>query len=233
LVIYSNQSELKKGIFILQGGRSENNKIMNSMRFITLFLLLVGLSFQVVAQDEETEETGNNLSDQFQDMKNTSNNYQDYEVVKTSKLNTFFRNVQDTINEKDQKLVELSKTIDDQNARLSDLQKQIASQDESIKASDYDTKHINVFGIDMEKGSYITTNLVIILILVIILLFFWYKFKESRKVAVQKKNEYNTLEGDFNDFKQNARDKEIKLKRELQTELNRNEELNQKLSARK
>ncbi|MGB3181107.1 MAG: hypothetical protein WBB45_06935 [Cyclobacteriaceae bacterium] len=206
---------------------------MNSVRFITTLLLLIGLSFQVVAQEDQVEESGNTLSDQFQEVKKTSNNYQDYEVVKITKLNAFFRNVQDTLNRKDEKLTELSNTIENQNTRLDDLQNQITSQDEAVKASEYDTRHINVFGIDMEKGSYITTNLVIIFILVVILLFFYYKFKESRKVATQKKSEYSTLEEDFNVFKQNARDKEIKLKRELQTELNRNEELNQKLGARK
>lgn len=226
-------AELKSKIFILQGGRYENIKIMNGVRLFSLFLLLTGITFQAVAQDAEGEAPSNTLSDQFQEMKSSSNSYQDYKVVKISKLNEFFRNVQDSLSQNDDTLIELRQTIEDQNTRLDELQQQLAAQQEAVEASDYDTKHINVAGIDLEKGTYITTNLVIIVVLVVILLFFFYKFKESRKVAVQKKSEYGTLENEFNDYKQKAREKEIKLKRELQTEMNRNEELNQKLAGRK
>ncbi|MFA0963621.1 hypothetical protein AB9P05_17585 [Roseivirga sp. BDSF3-8] len=208
---------------------------MNGVRLFSLFLLFSFLAFGAVAQDTETQEEApsNTLSDQFQEMKSSSNSYQDYKVVKISKLNEFFRNVQDSLSQNDDLLLELRQTIEDQETRINELQEQLSSEQEMVQASEYDTKHIKVAGIDLEKGTYITTNLVIILVLVIILLFFFYKFKESRKVAVQKKTEYGTLEEEFNDFKQKSREKEIKLKRELQTELNRNEELNQKLASKK
>lgn len=214
---------------------------MNAVRTFVFLLIFTGLLSPVMAQDDDDNDgpTSGTLSEQFENMKSISttyrspNNNQNYKVVKVSRLDEFFRNVRDSLQKNDGIMAEKTETIEKQETRISTLETQLGEQEKAVTDSEYDTRHIEVLGMDIEKGSYKTMNWVIILALIIILAFFLYKYKESNKVAVQKKSEYDTLEENFNVFKQNARDKEIKLKRELQTELNRNEELNQKLSTRK
>lgn len=208
------------------------------MRFIASKLVLLycvcGMASVALAQEEPAEaETPNTLARQFQEMKDKSNRYQEYKVVKEVYLDNFFNNVQDSISEVKGNLSETRAKISEQNSKLDSLRQKIDEQASKVKESEYDKTHIKAMGIDFLKENYIYLNWGIIIGLILVLAIAIYKYKESNKVAVDKRREYEEIDNELNEYKQSVRERETKLRRELQTERNKVEELYQKIASLK
>lgn len=198
-------------------------------------VLVIGLFFLaqsfILAQDLETEAVeDNSLETQFNDLKNKSNSYQEYKVVKVVSLNNFWQNVEDSLAAFHQEIEEANSAIARQNQKLDSLNQKLEAREEALEKSEYDIAHLTVLGMDVEKDSYVTFTWIVFFVLLLILGITFAKFKNSNKVAVEKKSDYDELSQELNDYKQKAREKEIKLMRELQTERNTIEELNQKIA---
>ena len=198
-------------------------------------VLVIGLFFLaqsfILAQDLETEAVeDNSLETQFNDLKNKSNSYQEYKVVKVVSLNNFWQNVEDSLAAFHQEIEEANSAIAQQNQKLDSLNQKLEAREDALEKSEYDIAHLTVLGMDVEKDSYVTFTWIVFFVLLLILGITFAKFKNSNKVAVEKKSDYDELSQELNDYKQKAREKEIKLMRELQTERNTIEELNQKIA---
>ena len=194
---------------------------------IVLFAIL-GLVPAAIAQDVPTD---NSLQEQFRSLKESSNNYQEYKVVRERLLDQFYSNVKDSINIAKQRILEAQNTISAQQQEIASLKDEVEERQELIEQSEYEIAHTQLLGIDIEKETYNYIVWGIILILLIILAVAFLKYKSSNKVAVKKRNEYEALNEEFNDYKARSREKETRLMRDLQTERNAVEELNQRLVA--
>lgn len=171
------------------------------------------------------------LSSQFTELKEKSNTFQEYKVIKITQLNTFWKNVQDTLQAEKQEILDAQQEIAKLNGELVKIKQAYQQKEKELQESDYEIAHINVMGMDILKGSYIYFNGVVILILMTLLAVVFIKYNISNKVAEAKKSEYEAIDRELNDYKQKAREKELKIKRELQTEMNRVEELNQEVAS--
>jgi len=232
------------------------------MKWINLTLLLLIFSLQFSLAQTNTDSvarqkpapkvntpaaasgTNNTLSKQFYTLREKSNSYQEYKVVKETTLNTFWKNVQDTLTQArkqlqsiqsntDNQLKAVQDKIDGQQAELTRLKANVAERDEKLQKIAYNTDRINVFGINLLKDSYIYLNLVIISALILLLAGAIYKYKDSNKVAVAKVNEFESVKSELNGYKQKLRERETIMGRELQTERNKIEELNQVIASLK
>lgn len=201
-------------------------------RFSTLFAALLLSSGLCFAQEpaESEEALGNTLNDQFEELKRSSNNYQEYEVIRVSSLNALWNNVRDSINAQQEEVLNLKQQISDQQQELARLQDQLEQKQEEVDASAYDMAHISVMGLDIEKNNYILFNWIVILLLLVGLGIMYARFRSSNKESVQKRTDYEVLEQEFDEFKTRAREKETRLMRELQTERNAVEELNKRIA---
>lgn len=198
--------------------------------------LLIGIFFLtqsfVVAQDAETEVVeDNSLTAQFNALKAKSNSYQEYKVIKVVSLNSLWKNVEDSLAAIHKEILEANNEIAGQNQKLDSLKNKLEAREKALEKSEYDIAHLQVLGMDVEKDSYVSFTWGVFFVLLLILAIAIAKFKSSNKVAVEKKADYEELSQELNDYKQKAREKEIKLMRELQTERNTIEELNQKIAA--
>ncbi len=211
-------------------------KYLNMKSFlIHAFLILLTISF-AWAQDTTNAEVeasapSNLLEDQFNDLKNNSNSYQEYKVIKLSALNSFWKIVKDSLKANDQELITARQNIISQNQQILVLKQDNALKEKEVQKSTYDIANISVLGVDMEKGKYVTINWFIIGGLLLLLGVVFYQYKESKKVSSEKRKAYEEIDLEYNDHKQKSREKELKIKRELQTEMNRVEELNQQIAA--
>ena len=204
---------------------------MNLKRvYVLLMLFLIATAPMAYGQEEEVSPP-NTLEEQFRNLKETSNTYQDYKVVKETRLNQFYSNVQDSINTFKQDLQEAQNKINEQQQQIEQLREEVAKWQEAVEQSEYEIAHTQFLGIDIEKETYNFLVWGIILLLLIILAVAIMKYKSSNKVAVKKKNEYESLDQEFNEFKTRSREKETRLMRDLQTERNAVEELNQRLAS--
>ncbi len=80
---------------------------------------------------------------------------------------------------------------------------------------------MTLFGIPMSKGGYSSLMWSIIGILVVLLLVFIYKFKNSNTVTKQAKLSLSETEEEFEEHRRNALEREQKVRRQLQDEINK------------
>ncbi|HKK39026.1 MAG TPA: hypothetical protein VJ949_06390 [Cryomorphaceae bacterium] len=196
-------------------------------QFIFIFALAV-LPFAGIAQEEETDEP-NTLENQYIELKKKSNNYQQYKVVDQNKLDGFWSSVEDTLNENRAEISSLNAEVRDLKKTVSTLETNLAERDSSLSNQAYQIEHMSFLGIDMTKGGYITFSWVIIFILIVAVLILYFRFSSANKTTKSTKKDFNQLQEEFEEHRRKTREKETKLKRDLQTEINRVEELKGKL----
>lgn len=217
--------------------------------FFLPLLFVLALSAPVVqAQGTATEENqaANSLSGQFNNLKTKSNSYmegsREYKVVNVSLLNSFWQSVQATIKQTEQKqikelnatkqdLTEARAKIDEQAKQLEALKQDNAKKDAAVQQSEDAVNNISVLGLGIHKQVYVIINTSIILLLLLILGVIFTQYKSSKKVTDAKKKEFDDIDREYNDYKKNARERELKIKRELQTEMNLVAELNEQIAA--
>lgn len=165
------------------------------------------------------------LNEQFSDMKNSAYSYKEYKNIKEVTLNDFWKIVQDSLDTKEKKIVSAQSTIQAQEEKIGELNSTIEEQQSTIDEKEFDTQHIEVLGMSMSKESYKLFNTVAIVFLLVLAGLLFYQFKHSKRYAVTKKKDYEKLSGEFEEYKRNALEKQMKLRRELQTERNRIDEI--------
>ncbi|PRY09980.1 hypothetical protein CLV24_11648 [Pontibacter ummariensis] len=185
------------------------------------------------------------LTRQFNGLKNNANSYrennQEYKVVNVKSLDAFWKSVQATIVATEQGLIngretaeknleEAQATIAAQQEQITSLKQENAQKEEEVQKSMHDVNSLSVLGLDMQKQVYVLLTAGIILALLIALAVILLQYKSSRTIALKKQNDYNAIDQELNEYKKSARERELKIKRELQTELNRIEELNQEIA---
>ncbi len=165
------------------------------------------------------------LDEQFSEMKNSAYSYKEYKNIKEVTLNDFWKIVQDSLDTKEKKIISAQSTIQAQEEKIGELNNTIQEQKATIDEKQFDTQHIQVLGMDMSKESYKLFNTVAIVFLIVLAGLLFYQFNHSKKFAVAKKKDYEKLSGEFEEYKRNALEKQMKLRRELQTERNKIDEI--------
>ncbi|MCP2045557.1 hypothetical protein [Pontibacter sp. HSC-36F09] len=216
--------------------------------FLSLLIVLTTAAPAVQAQGTAKNEnkSATPLTGQFNDLKSKSNSYmegsREYKVVNVALLNSFWQSVQATIKDVEQKQVkELNATRQDletAQARITEQEKEIealkldnAQKEAAVQQSEDAVNNLHVLGIPIHKQIYVIINTAIIALLLIALGIVYTQFKSSKKVTDQKKKEFDNIDREFAEFKKNAREREIKIKRELQTEMNLVAELTDQVTA--
>ncbi|MBL6445845.1 hypothetical protein JMN32_05975 [Fulvivirga sp. 29W222] len=194
------------------------------MKKTTIFLLICLAGEGALAQNTESQEEvqqPQSLNEQFNQLKDNSETFKTYKVIKETELNAFWKTVQDSVGNKEQRLSEAQQLIEVQKKELTKLQEVIQEKDTQLQEKEHAGTHITVMGIDFLKDSYILINIVIISLLLIAMAILLYKFKDNNRIARKKSNDYERLDGEFENYKRNALEKQMKLRRDLQTARNR------------
>ncbi|MDB5261198.1 MAG: hypothetical protein JWQ14_479 [Adhaeribacter sp.] len=228
------------------------------MKAIYFFTFLLLFSVSVVsaqtapvtgkAASAQTDPKINTLQQQFNQLKYRSSTHsefnQDYKVVKLRNLDAFWKNVADTLRARDikvkqarkgieQELVQAKKNLQEQDNQLQRLKQENAQKELEVQKSVHNVANISFLGLDMNKTTFVILSWGTIIILLVGLGILFYLFKNSKYVTDEKIKSYNDIEQEFKTHKQTSREKELKIKRELQTEMNRVEELKQEIAVLK
>jgi peptidoglycan hydrolase CwlO-like protein len=216
------------------------NKNINMKRSILSVAIALCLVFSISAQTPpkqvKPEETtpvqapsSNTLTNQFNYLKDKSNTYEEYKVIKITTLNQFWKNINDSLYVVKSKYKNSLKEIERQNSEIKNFKQEVDKRDKNLASGEYEKAHINVLGIDFKKESYIYLSWAIIGGLILVILIGYFRYNSSQRIASNKTKDFDALNSELNDFKQKSREKELKMGRELQTERNKVEELNQKI----
>jgi F0F1-type ATP synthase membrane subunit b/b' len=186
-------------------------------------LAVVGVSAQTAS--DALERDNQTLRERYLVMKNKSQNYQEYKVIKENILDGMWKIVQDSMNVKQASIRE---GLGEINKLKQELQQNIGAlktKEESMQDVLYASTHISVMGIDFDKGVFAAIVGILVLLLGLVIAVIYYTLKMMRKNLSEKIELMNSISSEYEDYKRRAMDKQTKLSRELQNERNKLQEL--------
>ncbi|MEO9511367.1 MAG: tRNA (guanine-N1)-methyltransferase [Flavobacteriaceae bacterium] len=198
------------------------------MRRLQVFLFLVFFTsvFSVSAQNQDNAtDTDTSISGQFQVLERKSTNYnaqgKRYEVIRLVELNKIKKNIFDTITTANQSIKNLSATITSNKAEINSLNTKLQETTNNLKNITAEKDSISFFGALISKGTYNFILWSVIFGLLLLLLLFIYKFKNSNFLTNQAKTALSDVEKEYEDHRRRALEREQKISRQLQDELNK------------
>lgn len=151
-----------------------------------------------------------------------SNSYQEYKVIKKTQLATLKRNILDSVSTLERKITGLESEIKNQNTEIDSLTQNLKQTQENLAASKEKEDGIELFGILTSKATYNTIMWSIIGILLLISGFLFYRFLNSHKITKAAQLKMAEIEIELEDNRRNSLEREQKLRRKLQDEINKN-----------
>ena len=185
--------------------------------FIGLLVSLCCLS-TLTAQETANQ---NNLEDQFTDVIDKSNSYQDFKVIKKLKINQLKQSVLDSVAALEAEIDTLAAEIAHQKQEISSLNETLNATKADLAASREKEDGIHLFGMLLSKATYNTILWSVIGILLVLLGIFVMKFRNSNAMTRDAKVKLAETEEEFETHRQRSLEREQQLRRKLQDELNK------------
>lgn len=201
------------------------NNYLNNL--FLLFFLVNFLSFSQTAkkQDELSLNSGT-IDSQFEYVIQKSGNWRDergqnYEVIKSNWLSKLKSHTLDSLKAVKNELLTTQNTVKKQNNEIESLKNSLSSTKIELESTTEEKDSMSLFRIQMSKNSYKGLMWTIITILLVFLIFFIYKYKNSNSVTQEVKSKLIELEEGFEEHRRNALEREQKVRRQLQDEINK------------
>jgi hypothetical protein len=194
------------------------------MKRTTLLLIcvlaVVGASAQKAS--DALENDNQTLRERYYVLKNKSQTYQDYKVIKENLLDGYWRIIEDSLRQNQATLRQARAEINSLNKELEDNRAALKAKEESMQDVLYAS---TVLGIDFDKGFFAGLMGIIILLLGLVIGVIYYSMKLMRRNLAEKVDLMNSISAEYEDYKRRAMEKQTKLSRELQNERNKLAEL--------
>ena len=198
---------------------------MKLPQYLLVLIVLFSFSTATYAQEEnvtvEDALRQDNIEKQFDIVITKSGRYQEYKVIKQVWINKLKANTLDSIKTLESKLGETNLQISKQKTTISGLEESLAKTNEDLAAVTKEKDSMSFFGASVTKGSYMTIMWLIVGGLLLLLGFFIFRFKNSNAVTIQAKKTLAETEAEFEDHRRRALEREQKVMRKLQDEINK------------
>ncbi len=199
------------------------------MKFLTKVsvILLVTFSLQTAkaqtakqAEDKLSLNSGT-IDNQFEFVIRRSNSWQDYKTVKKTWLYALKAHTMDSLKAVHKDLADTKTVVSKQEGEIASLKSSLSNTESTLNATNVEKDNISLFGIQTSKASYKILMWSIIAGLFALLLFFIYKFKGSNSSTRDAKHKLGEVESEYEEHRRNALEREQKVRRQLQDELNK------------
>lgn len=194
-------------------------KIKHTLLFLGV-MLFFNVAFGQVLPDT-SKNTDPSLNGQYQFMLKKSKSLYGSRLINPSRLSSVWKSVNDTLRKERKQLQEARQQIKTQNDNISGLKTEVTGKETSLASSNAMVNEINFLGISFNKGTYNTMVWAIILILAAGLGIVIFQSGKYRHEATYRTQLYQEVADEFQAHKVKAKDKEMKLARELQDERNK------------
>ena len=196
---------------------------MKTAKIILTLLLCMSTIGTIFSQEEEEKGSLNSgtIESQFDYMYKKSPRWEDYRSVKTNNLFKFKNNVIDSLKLARKIYAESQNVVGNQKKVIDSLHLKLEATKENLSAVTIEKDNINLLGIPMSKTGYNSILWTIIAALTGLLLFFIGKFKRSNAITIDAKKSKAEIEEEYESHRQRSIEREQKLRRELQDELNK------------
>lgn len=190
-------------------------------KLILAFLFTISISAQTETEKETLSLNDGTIDNQFEYIIKKSNRYQEYKVVKTNWLYTLKAHTLDSLSALRKDLADTQAIVDTQANEISGLKTNLTDTQGNLDKTNVEKNSMALFGLQMSKTSYNLLMWSIIGALLVLLLLFIYKFRNSNSVTRITKNNLTDIEEEFEEHRRNALEREQKVRRQLQDELNK------------
>ena len=200
---------------------------MKTIKFLAVTIILVMSSNFICAQDNETQSLNEgSINDQFEYVLRKSGNFkgttgQQYEAVNRNMFLTLQSHTIDSLNILQTKLDNIRNTVEAQQKEIDDLKTNLSSTKSTLDATNKEKNNMSLLGLSMSKTGYNILMWTIIAGLLTLLLIFIFKFKNSNAVTKTAKKTLVETEEEFEEHRRSALEREQKVRRQLQDELNK------------
>ncbi|WP_443936521.1 hypothetical protein [Pedobacter sp. MW01-1-1] len=205
---------------------------INHSYFLLALLLVSSITFAQVKPDTTkaikpyvSQPTDPSLNGQYNFLLAKSKSSYGAKLINPVRLSSLWRSVNDTLKKERKEL----QTIKNNQTALSDsitlLKKEISAKDSSLESSVSNADQISVLGLNIDKGLYSLIVWSIIIILGLALAFFIFSIGRYKNEAQHRTQLYQEVSDEFQAHKAKAKEKEMRLARELQDERNKLDEL--------
>ncbi|MFL0354459.1 tRNA (guanine-N1)-methyltransferase [Xanthomarina sp. GH4-25] len=186
------------------------------------------LHAQTESSNEEDELSLNNstINNQFEYVLKKSGDFRGtngsmYEAVKRSMLTTLQAHTNDSLNTFRKNLADTQAVVEAQAKEITGLKTSLSTTQATLDKTTDEKNNMSLFGLQMSKTSYNILMWSIIGGLLVFLIFFIYKFKNSQLITKEAKITLEEIEEEFDEHRKTALEREQKVRRQLQDELNK------------
>lgn len=198
---------------------------MNKIKLFTT-LLVVTYFIVLTTVNAQSEEQDNSLQSNFKGLIDDSETFQQYKVIPIVKMNSFAKQLSDTLKGYKSKISEEIAEKNAANAKVDSLKSEVNDLQVELEETQLLVDGIMFLGMPMNKSSYTIMVWSIIFVLLAGIIFVYILFYNSNRVTKQTKIDKNRVDNELEELRKTAHEKQVKIKRELQTALNKLEEQN-------
>jgi hypothetical protein len=187
---------------------------------ILLIAFIFSSSFFYSQSTKKFIDTGS-VKNQFDYLINESNNYQDHKVVKQQWLLKLRANVIDTISKNKNALAIHKNSLMNFQKEIDSLKNELTEIKQLNEKLITEEQQISFLGISLSKPFYKTLTYFLILVFIGLFVLFYIKFKQSNQITKEAKLNLKEVEEEFEEHRTKALEREQKVMRRLQDELNK------------
>lgn len=157
----------------------------------------------------------------FQQLIDRSGAWQNFKMLDRGKLAAFQRSMTDSINGVRLQLVAEKQKVKENEATIKELNDKITEIQAALDQTKDQKDSVNFFGLLISKGLYNTIMWGIVLALASLLVLYIYKFSNGNVVTKKSINDLNELQEEYENYRKAAIEREQKVRRQLQDEINK------------
>lgn len=194
------------------------SRLLKKLICITIIVIVCGSYSTVLAQDYLKK---GKLEVQFDSMLEKSETYKQYKVIPRVDLRKFKSNFKDTLSLSKADYLKSQSTIESQQLEIDQLKTELGTTQDSLQKTNNEKSSIQFLGISMSKLKYKGLMWTLLGLSLAALLFFIYRYRNSNIATQGIRKQLSETQLAFDAYKKRALDKEQKISRMLQDELNR------------
>lgn len=190
---------------------------------LTLAVALLALNLASFAQENK-----NTIDNQFNTLLNESTNWQNSKIVLLDRLQELQKNVNDSLTKLQLTIVNNKDASLEHKESVESLTSQLKITQDSLATTLTTNTNIDVLGMSSEKSTFLTIIWSIVGILVGLLGVIYYRFKKSFSSIKEAQSKLAETEGELEELRKSSLDREQKIRRQLQDEINKNKPVEKK-----
>lgn len=195
---------------------------MTKVLFFWTFLFVITANAQTDKSKDITFDTPKNIEEQFEYVYKKSGKYREYKVVKRDWLVKLKKQTLDTLKNIANELEIAENKINSQQKVIVKVENDLQNVNEQLALVRGEKDAMPFLGMNTTKRSYAAILWSIVGLLMILLGLFIFKFKQSNVITKEARANLKDLEVEFEEHRRKALEREQKVMRRLQDELNKN-----------